>query len=230
MKSADIAALLVAGSRQQGNGNTDLGWHTGVVQSWDEQTGLNSIEINGNTFDNLSVLSAGSVVPFQAGDTVALMRVQSQYFILGKIRAAGAGAAERIVSAKKDLPLVVSGALTWGDLPSSYGPEVSVYIGSGRRALVLHSSGIYCSQAYGVQGVQVSGASTLAVSTAVRNAFLRNTAAPEVWTMSTCVSLITAADGLEQGQNTFTCKYNVELFGTGTGAYFGNRSLTVIPF
>ncbi|TKG58044.1 hypothetical protein, partial [Prauserella endophytica] len=67
MRSSDIAALLVAGMQQQVTGATELGWHTGVVLSWDDLTGLNTVEIKGQAFTNLKVLSTGAVQPFQDG-------------------------------------------------------------------------------------------------------------------------------------------------------------------
>jgi hypothetical protein len=235
MKSSDIAALLVQGMQQQGNGNTDIGWHTGVIDAWDDLTGLNTVVINGNEFSNLRVLSTGAVQPFQPGDVAGIMRVGTQYFILGKVRAAGAGAGERIASARvaslQNAPISAS----MSDIPGSPGPSVTLYVGSARRILVIHSCevGIVGSSANALesagayQGVAVSGVSSLPAETAVTSAYLEGNLTNSASVSAT--TLVTAANGLQQGQNTFTCKYRAFRNGSLVPVV-NNRVLTVIPF
>ncbi|PXY17342.1 hypothetical protein [Prauserella flavalba] len=234
MRSDDIAALLVAGMQQQVTGATLLGWHTGVVLSWDDLTGLNTVEIKGQAFTNLKVLTTGAVQPFQDGDVVGVLRVGTQYFILGKIRAPGAGAGERIVSDRVAQLAAVPNTNIYGDLPGSYGPEVTVYIGSQRRALVIHSCEIEIANIPVLdesgqvhQGVQITGATNVPPASAVTNAYLKGPAG--VGGSATATTFVTADNGLRQGVNTFTCKYR----GTAEGnqsLHVNNRVLTVIPF
>lgn len=229
MKSADIAALLVAGMQQQGNGNTDLGWHTGVVTAWDETTGLNSILINGNTFNNLSVLSTSNSIMITAGDTVALMRVQSQYFILGRIQAPGAGAALNWKSAKITTTETTS-STSYADL-ATVGPQVSnVYIGSSRRCLVIFSSRIAVNGCGGYADVAVSGASSIAAGTGAIYVVSDSPNPGAITVTGSNTKLLTAADGLNQGFNTFTMKYQFEAHGGATSVGFLWRTMTVMPF
>jgi len=235
MKTGDIAALLVQGMQQQATGTTDLGWHTGVIETWDELTGVNSVNINGNTFNNLKILSTGAVQPFQPGDVVGILRVKTQYFILGKVDAPGAGAGERIASNRvaslQNVP--VGGSMA--PLANSPGPSVTMYIGSSRRVLVIHSCevGIAGSTsdpfAWGTafQGVAISGASSLAAEGAVTNAYLGGSLGTQG--SVTATTLVTALDGLNQGQNTFTCVYRSDA-AAGLQPVVNNRVLTVIPF
>lgn len=234
MKSGDIAALLVQGMQQQATGTTDLGWHTGIVLSWDEQTGVNSIQINGNVFNNLLVLSMGAVTPFQPGDVVGIIRVRTQYFVLGKTRAPGAGAGERIASSRVAQLTIVPPGGSMADLAGSFGPSVTLNIGSSRRALVIHSCEIIFSgsstaldQSDGYQGVAITGATNRAAETAVTNAFLTGNLTNGA--SVTATTLVTAADGLNQGQNTFTCKYR-SIVTASMVVQVNNRVLTVIPF
>uniref|UniRef100_UPI003F49EF6B hypothetical protein n=1 Tax=Amycolatopsis thermoflava TaxID=84480 RepID=UPI003F49EF6B len=192
-------------------------------------TGLNTVEINGSTFTNLRVLSTGAVQPFQPDDVVMVLRLGTQYFILGKVRAAGAGAAERIASASVDTAGTY-GAQSIGDLPGSPGPSLTMYVGSARRVLVVSSMAVNLSQANAAQHVEVSGASSIEAGTRVRQAYLRNDNTNVVWATVTQQTLLDASDGLQPGQNTFTCKYQVGTVGTGTGAQIASRTLTVIPF
>lgn len=232
MKTEEIASLLVAGMQQSVSGNSDLGWHTGVIQSWDDTSGVNSVLINDNSFTNLRVLSTGAVQPFQVGDVVGIIRVGTQYFILGKVRAPGAGAGERIASSRVNALVTQAGtAGGWVDL-TSFGPSVTLYVGSSRRVLVLHSCEIAVSRAGGYQGVQVTGASSIAPETAITDAYLtyNNLDSVSIGQSVTATTLVTAGNGLQQGQNTFTCKYKVDVAAGGTGAQFNNRVLTVIPF
>lgn len=234
MKTGDIAALLVQGFQQQATGNTDLGWRTGVIESWDELTGLNSVNIAGSTFDNLRVLSTGAVQPLQPGDVVGIIRTGSQYFILGKVDAPGAGAGERIASDRvaKQTDVPANGPMA--DLVGSPGPSVTMFVGSSRRVLVIHSCEIYVNglvdispTAYGHQGVQISGATNVPAESAVTNAFLGGLTGTSGSTSAT--TLVTSVDGLNSGQNTFTCKYRSDANGDASISV-NNRVLTVVPF
>lgn len=223
-------ALAVAAAQQQGG---ELGFHTGVIRSWDELTGANTVEVGGTSLTNLSVLSAAGTIHLRAGDTVAVMRVRTQYFILGKIAAPGASAAERIASDRVARMDQVPTTDTFVDLPS-YGPEVSLYIGSSRRALVIHSAefsigGVVDVGQWGEghQAVQITGASNRPVESAVTNAFLKGNAGTA--SSASATTFITSVNGLREGVNTFTCKYRATANGQ-QDVVVNNRVLTVIPF
>lgn len=228
MSSADIARLIMEGMKPP-EGNNDIGWAQGEIISWDELSGVNTIRVFGQDYNNISSLQSGVGVLYQPGDKVGMLRFQTTYFVLGKIAAPGAGAASQIRSAEVATGHNVGVPTTYGDLPT-LGPTLNnVYIGSSRRCLVMVSAYLEGNQSFGNMSFQVSGASSIAPSTsnAAQNGTLN---AVTVGNVSTRVKLLTSGDGLNQGFNTFQAKYLVEKYGTGTGAIFAIRSLTVIPF
>ena len=209
-----------------GNGS-DIGFVTATVQSWDEISGTNTVVLAGGV-----VIS--NLKSIQPGDVVGLKRVGNSYLVEGRIVTPGSSSGNQIRSARV-ATLVNTGAQGFGDLPGSYGPElVNVYIGSSRRCLVIHSAELTVSQSSIFQGVQITGASSIAVETGVTDAYLSfiNGAGLglQIDQSVTASTFVTAANGLNQGFNTFTAKYKITLTGTGTGAVANNRVLTVIPF
>ncbi|OLT46494.1 hypothetical protein BJF85_16760 [Saccharomonospora sp. CUA-673] len=226
-----MASVLVPRLEQAAQ-SSDVGWHTGVIQSWDEITGLNTVEIAGTVFNNVLVLSTGAPQAYVPGDVVIVLRMRTQYFIMGKVREPGYGAGERIASDRvPHWQQIWSDSYTQAEAP---GPEVTVYIGSSRRALVIHSfeavvSGDVVITQWGRidQAVQITGASSRPPGTAVTNAWLKGVGGIESTVSAT--TLVTAADGLEQGQNTFSCLYRSDRSPNQTTS-INNRVLTVIPF
>ena len=83
MRSDDLTPLL---TRKNGQ---DLGFRTGVVLTWDPLTGENTISVAGAVLEDLPILNNTDVVGIAAGDTVALVRFQNAYFIMGRIIPAG---------------------------------------------------------------------------------------------------------------------------------------------
>lgn len=204
------------------------------MHAWDAITGENTIGVAGGTVTNVSVLSTADNIMLNPGDTVGLIRFKSTYFILGRLAPPGGGAALGMRSASVDT-MVNQGALTWGDLTGSFGPQLTnVYIGSSRRCLVLVGATIAYSQSDGYIGFEVSGASDISPSggqAAVNGGDVALTG-QSVTPFSSVLKavLLDETHGLRTGLNTFTCKYSVVLRGAGTGAQFFNRSLTVLPF
>lgn len=238
---ADIAAAMIAGLAPP-SGNSDTGFEIGQVVSWDELSGVNTITVRGTTMNNLKCIQSGIGVLYQAGDTVAIFRFQTNYFVWGKIAAPGASSAAQIrsntVNGSVNIPLQ-----GFGDAPGSPGPSLaSVYIGSSRRALVMLSALINTNNSIGEMGFQVSNASSISPINDKAAYFgsspgvgqVAGYAGSAAWSSATKIVLLSASDGLNQGFNDFTCKYstlNAAGGGTaGSGAFFQSRSLTVIPF
>jgi hypothetical protein len=238
--AADIAALMVAGMAPPA-GNSDIGFHQGVVQSWDELTGVNTVLVNGTSLSNLKCLAIGAGVILTPGDTVGLLRFQSTYFILGRIAAPGAGAALGVRQSYIDAMESTTSA-TWVDL-ATFGPQVAnVYVGSARRALAFVSMQGATGNAYAQATCEVSGASSIPAGTGnVTVASVGgfdvgdNTATGRVYvaTAVTAVQVFDASNGLNQGMNTFTMKYQRLLDGgytpTSPGR-FSRRRLVIQPF
>lgn len=231
-----LLAALIAEAGQGPSGSEDLSNYTGQILAWDEISGTNVVHVNGGDIPNMRVIQSGVGVAYQVGDVVNITRRGTQWFINGKVGAPGAGAGNQIrsqrVASLRTLPL--GGA--FADISGSFGPEVAnVTIGSSRRCLVVHSFEVSISgstadwfaRGSAYQAVQVSGASNLAVETAITDAYAKIPFASEgSFTAST---LVTAANGLNPGLNTFTCKYRAAA-DAGLVVQVNNRVLTVIPF
>ncbi|MEU0467218.1 hypothetical protein ABZ215_24725 [Amycolatopsis sp. NPDC006131] len=239
MRAEEIAALMVAGFQQQTTGNTDIGYHTGVIESWDTLTGLNTVDINGVTFTNLKVLSTGAGIVLSPGDTVVIMRFQTQYFILGRVSAPGAGAA---LGVRQDFvePQI---DITSGTFVASGGPTCTdVYVSSSRRVLVFLTAQIAAANCYGYASVQVSGASNIAAGVGdnapasgggfdLGNA--SSTGIVYLGATATTVQLFDQTMGLNEGLNTFTVLYQratVTGYTPASPAAFRRRRLVVMPF
>jgi hypothetical protein len=93
--ASEIADLITAGMRGP-TGAEDAAWHTGTVLSWDESSGVNSVLVGGTAIPNLKTVQAGIGIQFQPGDTVMIVRKQTQYFVLGKETAPGGNNANLI--------------------------------------------------------------------------------------------------------------------------------------
>lgn len=224
-RSDDLSPLFVSPGKSKGN------WHQGIVESWDEISGSNTIIVNDQEFDDLPVLSTGAVQPYQPGDVVGIEKIGTGWYIVGKVRAVGAGAAERIASAKVSSLVAVPLGGDYADLSGSVGPSVTLYVGSARRVLIINtcsiSIGAGTAQAAAFQGVKVAGASAIDPGTAVNDCFYQGAGGSILSVSST--TLLTADDGLNSGLNTFTCQYFAYSLGTITSVQVENRVLTVMP-
>ncbi|MFI5561500.1 hypothetical protein ACIA2T_19655 [Amycolatopsis japonica] len=223
---AEIAALMSQGLAGP-QGGEDFSIHSGVIQSWDEVSGVNTVLVNGTVLSNLKVIQSGIGLTYFPGDVVTIMRKQSVYFILGRVAAPGTGAGNQIAAAQVQ-PLESTTSGTFTNL-ATYGPEVSVTIGSSRRALVFVSATVQISSSSGFMSFQVSGASNIAPDN-YRSAGHGSNAAGTIFSAASSSVLLTAAEGLNAGVNVFTAKYRRDVFGAGTGADFAGRRIIVIPF
>ncbi|HKS46358.1 MAG TPA: hypothetical protein VJT49_14855 [Amycolatopsis sp.] len=213
-----IADLITGGPG--GNGNGDVGYHIGVVTAWDDATAANTVLVNGQSFGDLRVITAGPAIGIAAGDTVVLLRAQTQYFILGKVAATGASAAMR---SKSDFvsPQEGTSSTTFTDL-TTVGPTVPTYIGSSGSALVMTSTTVVCPvNVTARMSFAISGATTQTAA-AYRGCRFYSGEAGAFISLSNAVQVI----GLNQGSTTFTAKY----LSDGGSTDFVNRSLIVIPF
>lgn len=234
MNTSEIYTLLAAGQASP-TGPEDSSIYTGQIVTWDDLTGVNSVFVNGVTIPNLRVVQSGLGIGYQPGDVVKIQRIMTQYYIIGKIGAPGAGAAQQIASTQIDT-YETSGAAAYVALPTP-GPIVSAFIGSSRRCLVTLSCRISAggwpgSAKYigGFMGFQVGGASAIAAadSRAVgTNIYCAAAPGSGIGVSSGRTLLLTAADGLNQGFNVFTALYSSDDATIVCG--FRHRNITVIP-
>lgn len=234
-----MAAANAAAATPPGGG--DLAHYQGQILSWDEATGLNSVWVNGAAVSNMRVLQSGIGVTYQPGDTVMVEKRMSQWYILGKVAAPGASAGNQIQSLTV-APYETTGSTSYANL-ATYGPEVTINVGSSRRCLVLVAAFISASGTIATNGayiggtasVAVSGASTIAHGQAYASAgwqcivpFAGPTYGGGGQASAMGARLLTASDGLNQGQNTFTVQYRSQQSSPVCG--FQQRTIAVIPF
>lgn len=227
-----------------------IGTHQGVVIEWDELSGYNQVQVlGGNIFENLRVLSTSDSIMLTAGDTVTLLKVQSAWFILGRVAAPGAGASLRVRSATANAEGTVStfhSYPSWVDLSGvPAGPTLTnVYVGSRRMCLVMITAELKSVLTIGKASFAVTGASNIpatdlnAISSGTRVIYYDDFDVELGDTTTVCTAtafaMLTAADGLNEGMNHFTMKYQalqftnivnpVELY-----AFINRRRITVFP-
>jgi hypothetical protein len=74
--SADLTPLLQEPA-------STLGYRQGTVLEWNLATGANRISVGGGTLDNLPVITDSHSVGIQAGDSVAIIKFNDSYAVLG---------------------------------------------------------------------------------------------------------------------------------------------------
>lgn len=222
-------------------GEADVGFHSGQVLAWDPEAGTNTILVLGTPMQDLQIVSSGSV-SVGVGDTVAIWRYKSTYFVMGRI--APVDQALTVRAAADAATGFTTSTTVFTDLSSGAGPTLDdVYIGPSQRCLVFLSCGATATdEGYASAHFQVTGASTISPPTGPSNwsegAFVGNDVAgagantAEVAGSATRVFLLTAADGLNTGLNTFTVKYiglDKDGGATNNDCFFFHRVITVFP-
>lgn len=223
MRADDLAPLLAAAAGDAAK--SDVGFHMGVIQAWNADTGENTLEVAGGIVTDVSVLSTADNIMLTAGDTVGLLRFKSTYFILGRLSTPGGGAALRMRVARTDSSVSTT-STTYVDLGGPVLPNV--YIGSSRRCLVFVKASMAVAGDAALANVEVSGASDIAPMVATPAFIGSGSTTQSVSASAMSMILLTGADGLNPGLNTFTTKYAV-LNGAAEG-FFQDRQIVVWPF
>lgn len=213
------------------SGPEDSGWHTGIVRSWDESSGVNVVEINGIALTNLKSVQSGIGVQYNAGDNVLILRKQTQYVVVGLVQSPGGQQSTQIQAGY--ISTTESTASTSKVNLATVGPVVNVNIGSSRRCLVLAAVFMSASavniNAYfgGAAYVDISGATTRTNSVQVIKQFFCSGAASEGF--GETMSYAQLQVGLNPGPTTFSMLYSGGP-AAGITTSFSSRSLVVIPF
>lgn len=246
MSNQDGIADLISSSLRGPEGPEDAGFHTGSILTWDQTSGVNTVLVNGVIMSNLKSLQGGIPTWYSVGDTVVIIRKQTQYFIMGRVAAPGLGGGSGPTSASSGLNEIFDTANVWAGVPAFPNtPQLTTYIGNSRSCLIMLACEVYVKAgdpafatnvhnptAEGGISVAISGATTVAAGTfAPQNAFNRI----EFWnaTGQAVQSLITITRTwmtsssllLNVGSNTFTMKYKT----IGGTAQFINPQIVVIP-
>ena len=210
----------------------EYGYRQGVIVDWDSLTGANVVNVGGTNIENLDVLATSDSIMLAPGDRVLLLKFQSTLCILGRIAPAGTGSIGIRAAANAASGFTASTSYT--DLSSGVGPSLAnVSISSSRRCMVIVSAAIYAEvDDDGAAHFTVSGASTIAAPTGSsafsEGAFLGTfSGGGAIEGSATRTFILTEANGLNAGLNTFTMKY---LSRNGGDAQFSDRVITVFPF
>lgn len=79
MNSENLANLIA------GAPATDVEFHTGVVEAFDQATGANTVRVAGTPLVDLQMMNIGDTTNLAAGDVVQVIRIRTNYFVLGRI-------------------------------------------------------------------------------------------------------------------------------------------------
>lgn len=235
-KSDDLVQLY----QPPPEGNNDTGFHLGVVESWDELTGANTVRVNGTAVSNMKCLSIGAGIVLTPGDVVALERFQTTYYIKGRIAAPGAGNA--LGTRQAYVPTEESTSSASYTNLTTVGPIVSgVYVSSARRVQVMITAQISAANAYGYASVEVSGASNIPASDTNTPASMggfdldnpSNLGRVNLAGTATTTQIFDASNGLNQGFNTFTLKYKQATapgYTPVAAPRFARRRIVITPY
>lgn len=129
--------------------------------------------------------------------------------------------AERVIGSDTVITAQTTTSTTWTDL-GTIGPQVTLTTGTTAIVILTALMSNNTAGSNAQMSVAVSGASSIAANT--DNALIAESSqAGDLYQMSAAFPIT----GLTAGTNTFTCKYQVGISGTGT---FQRRRLIVLPF
>jgi hypothetical protein len=237
MRSDDLVPYLAKPDPGPG-----VGFRQGTIVSWDPTTAENQVLVGSSLMTNLPILNTSEASILAAGDVVGILTAGRTWGILGRFTIPDTPEAVSSLSslrtASADVATAESRSVnTMGDL-ATLGPEVTISIGPSGRALVTLTALVDAAaaafvigpQAGGAMGFAVSGANTLAASTA--NSLFKfvtwqtggaDTAKVSVSDVSSRQVLLT---GLNPGSTIFTCKYQTLV--SGQNCTFQVRNITVV--
>lgn len=231
MRSDDISPDILGKAL---SGDRDIGMRQGVILAWNDLTGENLVDVEGQEFEDLDILMSGFGISYVVNDVVNIVRRQTKYFIHGKVGAVNGAAGSAIqeeVFNYDDVVTPTSGS--WIDPPSGVASCQAV-VGSSGKAIVIWRCDITCNNSIGEVGFGVSGESD--IDTAAFAGMSLYHSASTVGTPSTAVKTtvngfytMRHSAGLMPGLNTFRLKYRVSVTGTGVNVRFGAPQITVIP-
>jgi hypothetical protein len=239
-------ADLLSNAMRTPEGPTDSAFYVGRILQYDTLTGTNVVEVQGNVFGDVRTLSSGIGLRYNSGDSVILIKKQTQWFILGKVGSVGGAAGSGLQSVQENFITNFGTSGVWADHPTGAKPVVTANIGSSRTALVFYRCNVKAKAGdHNIDASAYDPQCLVGISFAVSGA---STIAPNVWAGQTVLLQVelsnmlgtgkvsgvlttlagfmplTATQGLNPGLNTFTMKYN-----TAQTAEFQIGGITVVP-
>lgn len=250
--AAEIADLITAGM-QGPTGADDSGWHVGQILTWSSSTGLNSVRIGNSTLTNLKALTPSIGTEYAPGQTVLIVRKQTQYFILGPVTTPGAVGSTPPTQLDTAGGSISGTAGVWRDLDggAALSPTMNLKVAPFQRVLFMWGAGNVRAWGSSVEASIVvtspGGANKLATPGLINGqswiagnqiSVSNNIRVPGFKTFFIQASGADATPSdsyLMPGTNAVAIKYrfSVEAGAAGTGtatATVGNPWLLVIPF
>jgi hypothetical protein len=212
-----------------------LGFRKGTVLAYNQQTGANTLMVDGAIFTDLAILNTSEALLLTPGANVGILTTGAKaksWFILGRITVPGtpdalsalAMVSNRIVS-NEVVGQGTRSSAAFGDLTgSTVGPTVSdVIIGNSGKAFVIVGATISSGGAAysgGLMGYDITGATTRAANVTDS---LEDGMSAESFSFSNSRGVLET--GLNPGAHTFTAKYASAA--GGTAITFENRNIIV---
>lgn len=96
-----------------------FGYRQGVVTAWDANAGTNRVNVGGTDLVNLPVITQADLFNVRAGDTVAVVKYNDSYAVLGKIRSVGQGTLWSAIPLYPQFaPLTAAGTGSYAQVPA----------------------------------------------------------------------------------------------------------------
>lgn len=147
--AAEIADLITQGIAGP-TGPDDSGWHVGKIITWSATTGLNSVLVNNTVLTNMRALAPSIGTEYHPGQSVLIVRKQTQYFILGPVQVPGSTGSSPPNQVDAAGGVLTGTAGVWRDLDAGgVSPSFNVTLAPYQRILLM----------WGADRVQVWGAS-----------------------------------------------------------------------
>jgi hypothetical protein len=182
MRADDLAPLF---ARRRSD---EIGFRQGTVIAWDASSGTNQINVAGAVLDDLPILGGLEATTVEAGDIVGVVRIRSQFFVLGHIARPDLASNVTVQVDGARVPLVqlaggtqaetatndvVFNTDTGGWVPVSQGPAVgNVEVYTGRLLVMMTAHAVVQDIASVYFGHRLTGPQTVE-PLETRSAFLR---------------------------------------------------------
>lgn len=237
MRSDDLVPLL---ARAPGPA---VGYRQGVVVTWDQSQGYNTVLVGGSLLTDLNCLNPAEAAVLVPGDVVGILTIPGSWAILGRLIIPGSPEAANALGALRtatatELSLDNITSTSFAAAPSNPGPSVQIQVGaSGRLQVQLTAefsgqtakAAANTATASGMMGFTLAGANTLAAASdraLVAGANILVNSSAVTLGVTGAATRVVNLEGLNPGLTTVTAVYRYT--GNGTQISVDDRNLTVL--
>lgn len=216
-----------------------MGFRQGIIVEWNPLTAENTVDVGGTLMTNLTVFNTSEIKVLAPGDTVGVAVVGQNaktFGILGRMLIPGTADAAKIIDTMRGGSVVADFVeadaaftgeqATPADLPGSFGPQLTVTVGSSGRLLVIGSAKIDSSNGVNAQMFAQVNSVPVTFRHLMATSALIQADANDLTVGSAQVREYT---GLTPGPVTITAKYIAEFAAPGVNTWFSARALVAIP-